>query len=181
MIAAIAFLSFISIVRTAHLDLAGVADPAKLFFATWLPVVVSFVLWWRKAISNRLLLSLLVSISMFDAVSAIKVGKPTLYSEASAAWWRIMASKHVRSLDLAVNGLDRQLFQPDEVGRHIQADSNVPLKVPTLASTGGMVNTFFQPHVDDPVLYQLAIGKLRMWFSESPVWLPPSEGSFAEY
>lgn len=182
MIAAIALLSFIVTVRTAHLDLVAVAHPARIFFATWLPAVVIFVLWWRKAISNRFLLALLVSISVFDAVSAIKAGRPTLYSEASRGWWKVMVSQHVRSLDLAVNGLDRQLFQPDEVGFfHIQADCNLPLKVPTLAGSGGMVNPFFQPHVDDSVLYQLAVGKQRMWFSENPVWLPPSEQSFAEY
>jgi len=181
MIAAIAFLSFIVTVRTAHLDLAAVAHPVRVFFATWLPAVVIFVFWWQKDISNRLLLWLLVSISVFDAVTAIRAGRPTLYSEASAAWWKVMASHHVRSLDLVGNGLHRQLFQPDEVGPHIQADSNLPLKIPTLASYVVMVNPFFQPHVDDPVLHQLAVGERRMWFSESPVWLPPSEQSFAEY
>lgn len=176
----IAFVSFVATLSTAHLTLHEVALPAGIFLVVWLSVVVVFLLWWRKGITNRLLVFLLVIISVFDATSAIKIGKPTLYSGASTDWWNFMASNHVRELDLRVSGLDRQLFPPDEVGQ-FQNDCNLPLKIPTFANNSGMVNPFFEPYVLDPVLYRLVVGKQRMWFSPNPVWLPPSEQSFAEY
>lgn len=179
-VAAVAFWAYLRILSAAHLSFSGAGHPSKLLLLVWLPISVIFFLWWRRDISSRLLLAVLLLIGLYDASSAIKIGKATMYSEATRDWWNIMVSRHVASLDLTPHGLDRQLYPPDELGRY-QHDRNVVLKIPTLGNDTGLVNPFFQPYVADPVLYQLALGKQRIWFTDNPIWLPPSDRAFEEY
>ena len=180
-VAIAAILAFQCTLRSAHLQFSSVTHPSRVLLLIWLSIGIVFLLWWRRDISNRLLVLALVFISLYDASSAIKTGKPTLYSEASAPMWNVMVSNHVKSLDLTRNGLNRDWYPPaDEFGRY-QHDRNIVLKLPSFANVTGMVNWFFQPYVSDPALHQLAVGSQRIWFSDAPIWSPPSEEAFAEY
>jgi hypothetical protein len=176
----VAALAYLQLLRTAHLTLDRVIDPSKIFMTVWLSIIVIIFLWWKGKISSGLLLVGLLLISMYDATSAIKTSRPTMYSEASAGWWDIMTSKHVKSLDLTSHGLGRELYPPEELGRYPH-DRGVALKIPVFAADAPMVNTFFKAYVADQVLNRIAVGTQRIWFSDHPVWLPLSENAFADY
>jgi hypothetical protein len=176
-----AAITYFWILRTVHLKIDNIKHPFHLFLIMWISVLAIFFLWWKRCISNRVLLVGLVVIAVYDAASTFKVSIPTMYSTASTPWWKIMSSKHVGSLDLTSTGLARQLFPPDELGGRYQHNRNVVLKVPVFANDTGMVNQFFQPYVADPVLNQLAVGTQRVWFSAHPAWSPPSPNAFADY
>ncbi len=180
MVATVAAMSYVWILKTAHLRLSGVKHPTSVFLLMWLSMVIVFVLRWRRDISYRLMVAALVVLSIYDATSSLKTGAATMYTPATLPWWHIMTSRHVKSLDLTPGGLDRELFPPDDLGRY-QHNRNVVLKVPVFANDTGMVNPFFQAYVADPVLNQTAVGTQRIWFSDRPLWLPPNQKTFDEF
>lgn len=179
-VALAAALAYFSLLGAAHLKIHDVSHPTKTFLLLWISTVVLFVLWWRRDVSSRLLLVGLVSIAMYDAVSAFRISADTMYSYATLSWWHIMSSRHVKDLDLTSHGLDRQLLPPHELGDTYN-NHNVPLKIAVVAADTGMANKFFKSYVADPILSQLAVGAQRIWFSTDPVWLAPSDGDFADY
>jgi membrane protein YfhO len=176
-----ASLCYCLILRSAHLTFQGAGRSSRLLLLLWLSALATFFLWWRRDISDRLFVTLLVAIAIYDAGSTLAISQQTMYSPYTVGWWKIMSSQHVRSLDLTPYGLDRHLFPPAELGDFYQHDRNVAIKQATLANDTGMVNQYFQPYIADPVLHQLAVGEQRIWFSDRPEYLPLNDKAFTAY
>ncbi len=180
LVAVLATLSYLWVMRSAYVKLSSVAHPTKIFLILWLSTLVLLVLWWKRDITSRLLLTGLIVLAVFDATSALSTGSITMYSINTRPWWKLLTTGHVKSLDLTPHGFGRLLYPATELGRY-QENRNVVLKIATFANDTGMVNPFFQPYVADPILNQIAIGEQRIWFSDHAVWLPPNEEAFDEY
>jgi len=177
----VACLSYELILRSAHLTFRGAGRPSRLLLLLWLSALVTFFLWWRRDITDWLFVLLLVVIAIYDAGSTLAVSQPTMHSPYTLGWWKAMSSEHVKSLDLTPYGLDRKLFPPGDLAGFYQHDRNVAVKQAVLANDTGMANQYFQPYVADPVLYQLAVGAQRIWFSDRPEYLPLNDRAFATY
>lgn len=178
-LAIVAGVCFVWILKSAGLKTVNVAHATRVFLLLWVGAAVWFALWWQRDLSRRLFLAGLMLIALYDSVTALKFSMPTMYSSASISWWHIMASKHVRSLDM-IHGLDRTLYPPDELGRY-QQNRNIPLRIPTFANITGMLNAYSAAYITDPLLTQIAVGEDRIWFSDQPVWLAPTEKEFSKY
>lgn len=176
-----ACLSYKLILRSAHLTFHSAGRPSRLLLLLWLSALVTFFLWWRRDITDRLLVALLLGLAVYDAGSTLAISRPTMYSPYTLGWWKAMRSQHVKSLDLTPYGLDRHLFPPADLADFYQHDRNVAVKQAVLANDTGMVNQYFQPYIADPVLYQLAVGGQRIWFSDRPEYLPLDDKAFAAY
>ncbi len=180
-VAVAAGLTYVWILRVPHAILYSANNPTILFCLLWLAVVIIFLVWWTRDISDRLLLLGLVLIAVVDAGSTLHISRRTVYSTEYLPWWNLINTQHVKSLDLTPNGFARTLLPSPELGAYEDDVRNIVLKQEVFTGDTGLRNQFFPAYVGDPVLNQLVVGSERTWFSDRPVWIRPSDGNFAAY
>ena len=175
-----ALVAFNLLWHSAHLSVSVPLYALSDLLGGWLAAVLIYFLWYRRALSKKVLLYGLVLLAIFDAGSTLYLSRPTMYSQASLSWWQTMAYKHTSNLDLQARGWLRHLHPPEELGTYPN-DRNVTIKDAEFANRPPLKNHFFQHYQDDQVLRSMAISSNRIWFADQAVWLPPTEANFAAF
>jgi hypothetical protein len=148
----------------------------------WTAILVCAGLLYAGRLSGRSCGQVLLLIASLDALAAIFIAGPVMYSTATVPWWKVMTQKHVASLELTSQGLERRLHSPDDLAYQGVADNrNLLVKAPDLISYVTLANRFQLVSDMDPHLESFALGKERIWFSDQPVKVPPNDASFAAY
>ncbi len=180
-VAIAAGLAYVWILRVPNTLHFNPRNPTILFAVLWLSVVVVLFLWAKHMISGKLLPVALVLIAIVDAGSTLHASRKTIYSAEYLSWWNLIKARHVQSLDLTPNGFTRTLYPSAELGAYEDDVRNIVVKQEAFTGDTGLRNQFFPAYVHDPVLSQLVVGSQRIWFSDHPVWVQPTAGSFAAY
>ena len=178
--AAMAGAAYILLLRIPHDVLFNPQLPTILFISLWTSLVIIVFLWSRKILPSRLLVIGLVLVATVDAGSALHISRRTVFSTLYQPWWNFISAHHVKSLDLKAKGFNRSLFPSPSIGSY-RSNRNVVLKDSIFVGDTGMLNQYSSAYVSDPILNQLAVGTQRIWFSDRPVWLAPTESAFSLY
>lgn len=147
---------------------------------TWMAAMLIFFLGGRGVLSRKVWMTAAIALAAFDAGSTLYLSNPTMYSYPSLTVWQAASKLHVSSLNLFPRGWQRSLLPPEATGTYLN-DRNVAPKVATFCNRTPLKNTYFQHYLDDPMLSRMAIGDQRIWFSEHPVWLSPTDANFAAF
>jgi hypothetical protein len=147
---------------------------------TWSAAGLLFLLAWRGVLPRKVMASCLIVLAAFDAGSTLRICNPTMYSIDGVPQWKAMDMLHVASLNLLPKGWDRTFLPPPAVGASIN-DRNVALKVAGFSNRTPLKNTFFQQYLADQTLNRIAVGSQRIWFSDHPVRISPTDPHFAEF
>jgi hypothetical protein len=161
-------------------DVFGAHRAALAFLATWFGVLLVFFLWWKQRLSKVAFVIALILLAVGDAATTLRISEFTTYTPNTVPWLEVMNSHHVKDLDLTAREITRNLHPPESLATYPN-DRNLAIKDAELANYGPLQNKLFNAYLTDPVLYQIAIGQSRMWFSARPTWLPPSTESFAVF
>ncbi len=178
--AMLAVLAYAATVHGVQQSMAAAPYPLFQLVFTWIGAMAIFFLVWRGFVSRKVWVSVLIVLAVFDAGSTIFICVPTIYSADRAPYWKAMEDGHVASLDLLPHGLSRGFLPPAPVEATFN-DRNVALKVADFSNRSPLKNAFFQHYLDDPGLSRIATGDQRIWFSDRPVWWPPTEAMFADF
>ena len=174
-----ALLAYAATLHRVQQTMTGAGYPLFQLLFTWSAASVIFLLTWRGTLPRNVVPICLVVLAIFDAGSTLHVCNPTIYS-FDAPQWKAMDTLHVASLDLLPKGWDRTFLPPPAVSASIN-DRNVAMKVAGFSNRTPLKNTFFQQYLNDTTLNRIAIGPQRVWFSDHPVWLSPTDANFAEF
>jgi len=147
----------------------------------WAAILLTALLLLAFRFQRSRFTQMLLAIAVFDAVMALLISRPVMYSAGPVKWWRTMDRQHVASLDLTTHGLKRQLHSPEELWEGVPTNKNVPLKLAVLDSYAPLKNDFQRAFVDDPILQGFALGTGRCWFAERAVELPPTKTVFESF
>jgi hypothetical protein len=147
---------------------------------TWSAAGLLFLLAWRGVLPRKVMASCLIVLAVFDAGSTLSICTPTMYSVDGVPQWKAMDVLHIASLNLLPKGWDRTFLPPPAVGASIN-DRNVALKIAGFSNRTPLKNTFFQQYLADQTLTRIAVGSQRIWFSDHPVWLSPTDANFGEF
>jgi hypothetical protein len=144
----------------------------------WLGTSVAMLIGWksnnwklREGILRRYIAGLVIA----DAVLSVIICTPMMYTGRSAAWSGVEA-KHVGSIDLLDEGLQRQL-NPDPGC----LNNNLPQKKAVFCSYISLINNFHVETGKNPLLADIALGKDRIWFARQAAEVPLTEESFRQY
>jgi hypothetical protein len=147
---------------------------------TWSAAALLFLLALRGTLVRNALTICFVALAIFDAGSTLRICAPTIYSAEETPHWKAMDALHLTSLNLLPKGWNRAFLPPSAVGASIN-DRNVALKDAVLSNRTPLKNAYLQPYLKDPALNRIAIGSERIWFSDHPIWLAPTDTNFAEF
>jgi hypothetical protein len=164
--------------------LAGKSAPFRLsglihLGVVWFGLAALSYLWKAGWLDARRFLALTAALACVDAVGALHVSRPTI-SDDPSSWLDTANAGYNSSVDLSRAGFARDLAPPDSLGPAIN-NRNLLAKEAVLDDYTTRIvlrNRFQREMVADPVLSRMATGSRRMWFSASPVWLPPGDSAF---
>lgn len=96
-----------------------------------------------------------------------------------------MNAEHNASLDLSGSDLFRSLDPPAPLNNfsttRFPTNRNLPLKLATLENDMTLWNRYYIQIEHDPFLREMALGKNRLWFTDSAVSAPPTDGNFVVF
>ena len=152
---------------------------------TWGSIVaLAFLLWMRKLPASAVF-ALLIAVAVFDGIATLRISRSTTHSPAARSFWHIMNAGHSSSLDLSGSDLYRSLDPPAALNNipteRFPTNRNLPLKLATLENDMTLWNRYYIQMEHDPLLRQMALGKDRVWFTDTPVLAPPTDGNFVAY
>jgi hypothetical protein len=139
----------------------------------WLGVTVAARIGQQgdTAARTRVLQRYLVWLVIADAIVTVIISKPTMYQNRGKLW-NAVEEKHVASLDLGGNGLNRILCSPLDPW-----NANLPMKIPTLGGYSALLNDRFKQSVAHPILANSTLGTNRIWFSRQAACVPLADDS----
>src|SRR5664279_6218616 len=160
-------------------------DLAMVHFAiAWFGILAAALMVARDLASTRRFAHLLVAVAVCDALIAIVISAPAMYSDTAmhSSWRNIVNRDHVSNLDMTSGGLNRQLHPPEQLteGTYVN-NRNVPLKTLVLHSYNPFYNRFESSVEQDPLLREFALGKDRIWFSERPLFADVTNDSYSRF
>ena len=160
-------------------------DLAMVHFAiAWFGILAAALMVARNLASTRRFAHLLVAVAVCDALIAIVISAPAMYSDTAmhSSWRNIVNRDHVSNLDMTAGGLNRQLHPPEQLteGTYVN-NRNVPLKTLVLHSYNPFYNRFESSVEQDPLLREFALGKDRIWFSERPLFADVTNDSYSRF
>lgn len=175
-----AVLAYSATMHTAHRSLGSAPYPFFHLLIAWLSALLIFFLGWRGKLSRKVWLYGLVLLAVFDAGSTLYISTPTIYSLKGKPHWQAMDAQHTSNLSLLSKGWSRQFLPSEDLGAD-QNDRNVAPKDAGFCNRTPLKNRFFQHYLDDPALSRIALGKQRIWFSDRPAWLSPTDANFSDF
>ena len=176
---AAALLAYAATLHSVQQTMTDAGYPLCQLLFTWSAAAIIFLLSWRGTLPRNVVPICLIVLATFDAGSTLRICNPTIYSFA-ASQWKAMDALHVANLNLLPQGWERTFLTPPAVGASIN-DRNVALKVAGFSNRTPLKNTFFQQYLTDPTLNRIAIGPQRVWFSDRPLRVSPTDANFAEF
>jgi hypothetical protein len=176
-----AVLTYATFFRYAKQDLMSVSYPLVHLLVTWSGIVVISLGGVCGWISRRSWVNGLVVLAVVDAVSTLYISSPTMFSFGMVSEWKAMDLRHVTRLDLLPRGWERSLLPPEEVGMRPNNRNVAGKNTALYNSSTPLKNAAFQKYLEVPELWSTAVGSQRVWFSDQPVWLSPSDGNLAEF
>ncbi len=187
-----AVVSFAGVSRIAGKSLPQLHPAMLHLVAAWfgLPVLAYFLK--KGFLDGTGFLRAVALLAFFDAIGALFISQPTMYTAATLPWWRIMNTRHSPNLDLSSAGLARDLSPPDFLGSYPN-NRNTVIKTSVLDSYIVLRNRspagpgqpaipspvdFQREFINDPDLSRMAVGRDRLWFSAVTAWRAPDNASF---
>ena len=167
-------------VLTLHAVQQSIADaPYALMHVllVWSSATAMLFLAWRSRVSPKTCAAALVALAAYDAASTLEISRSTMSDGAALPAWNAMQTQHSSSLNVTAGGWTRTFFPPAAV-EDTRNNRNVALKTATFDSRVPLKNVFFTKYLDDPLLNRTALGTDRIWFSDRPVWLAPTDANF---
>jgi len=147
----------------------------------WFGVLLLAILLRARLISRTSLVRLVAVLAAIDAVVALHIAQPTMYTDVPRGWWHAMNAGEDRRLDLPGRAWARQLDSPAELGLPPGSNRNLALKIATFRNYAPLTNRFQSQFIADPMLSGMALGPNRIWFSSHPVWLAPDNAHFQKF
>ena len=175
-----AIMAYSATLHNVHQNIAAQPYASFHLLLTWSAAVAISFFSWRAKLPRKVWVASLVVLATFDAISTLYICNPTVYTYAGAPEWHATSARHISSLNLTSKGWERSFTPPEPLGTLFN-DRNVSPKIATFCNRTPLKNTFFQNYLDDAELSRIALGKQRIWFSDRPVWLPPTGGNFAAF
>jgi hypothetical protein len=144
----------------------------------WLGTSAAMLIAWRsknrrirESILNRYLAGLVIA----DAILSVVICTPIMYINRFAAWGAV-DEKYISSIDLLVQGFQRQL-NPDPGC----LNNNLPQKKAVFCSYISLKNNFHLETGKNPLLADIALGSDRIWFARRAAEVRLNEESFRQY
>ena len=175
-----AVVSFGVVCRIAAKSVPGLRPGVVHLLIVWFGFAALTYLLKQRYISQRTFLRLLMVLCFVDAVGALYISRPTMYTPATIPWWHEMNAHHSATPDLTSAGFVRILHSPESLGSYPN-NRNLSLKISVFDSYIVFWNRFHQQMVADPLLSRMAIGADRLWFLSVVAWRAPSDASFKPF
>jgi hypothetical protein len=195
LVAAVVAVTAISAYATTVYRVANVGDSLsqanRALVIVWLGAVAIAAIMYYVPL-RRWLPVLLAVLAVADAVFVMKLaGRLAFTTGFTRQVWTEVDAEHVVSLDLAQNGLRRDLRPPDWMnqtlfpGGHDSAtppfqrnNRNLPLKLATLENYNTLSNRFHAQSVYHPILAKMATGNRRIWCARDAALVLPTDAAY---
>ncbi|HVO60883.1 MAG TPA: hypothetical protein VMT53_08100 [Terriglobales bacterium] len=175
-----ALLTYTALLRSVKQDATSAHYPLFHLLVSWAGITVISLGGVCGWLSRRTWVNSLIVLAVVDAALALYISSPTMFSFSAVSEWKAMDVRHVTNLDLLPNGWERTLLPTPDVGMSPN-NRNVAWKIAGLNNRTPLKNAYFQKYVEVPELSSIAVGSQRVWFSDQPVWLSPSDRNLAEF
>ena len=174
--------------KSASQSLAALLPAALHLVVVWFGFAALAFFFKRGRLSPARFLQFAAALAFCDAVGALHISQPAMYTSATLPWWHAMNAGHNASVDLSAAGWARTLKGPEFLGTYLN-NRNVVLKTSVLDSYVAFwdrsMDGSARPPQDfrvafsaDPMLNQMALGNQRLWFSTEAVARAPDPATF---
>jgi len=152
--------------------------------AGWIIMTGLVLACWRLSSPRRFvaLPLLLVGLAIGDALTSSVAARATVSRGGpDVVRWRALDARHVRSLDLTSQGLMRVASSCDGPTERCRANDQMIGKFQSFDTYTTQRHDVHQAMLRDPLLQSVAVGRSRVWFTDTAATVVATEQMFAAF